>query len=50
MTTDQAPLHLFEAYGIELEYMLVDADDMSVRPMADVRHCHNLTQLLDWRL
>ncbi|MEZ5988426.1 MAG: glutamate-cysteine ligase family protein [Planctomycetota bacterium] len=29
------PLHLFEGYGIELEYMIVDADTLSVRPIAD---------------
>lgn len=29
------PLHLFEATGIELEYMIVDSDDLSVRPIAD---------------
>src|SRR5262245_12912180 len=30
------PLHLFEAYGVELEYMIVDAESLSVRPMSDV--------------
>jgi gamma-glutamyl:cysteine ligase YbdK (ATP-grasp superfamily) len=30
-----AALHLFEAYGIELEYMLVDADTLDVAPAAD---------------
>jgi len=29
------PLHLFEGYGIELEYMIVDQDSLSVRPIAD---------------
>ncbi len=29
------PLHLFEAVGIELEYMLVDAATLDVRPIAD---------------
>jgi gamma-glutamyl:cysteine ligase YbdK (ATP-grasp superfamily) len=28
-------LHLFEAYGVELEYMIVDAGTLSVRPIAD---------------
>ncbi len=28
-------LHLFEAYGIEIEYMLVDADSLDVSPIAD---------------
>ncbi len=29
------PLHLFEGYGIELEYMIVDPEKLSVRPIAD---------------
>lgn len=29
------PLHLFDAYGIELEYMIVDAESLDVRPIAD---------------
>lgn len=28
-------LHLFEAYGVELEYMIVDADSLSVLPITD---------------
>ena len=28
-------LHLFEAYGIELEYMIVDRKTLAVRPIAD---------------
>lgn len=28
-------LHLFEGYGVELEYMIVDADTLDVRPVAD---------------
>jgi gamma-glutamyl:cysteine ligase YbdK (ATP-grasp superfamily) len=28
-------LHLFEAYGIELEYMIVDGESLDVRPIAD---------------
>lgn len=28
-------LHLFQAYGIELEYMLVDKDTLAVKPIAD---------------
>jgi gamma-glutamyl:cysteine ligase YbdK (ATP-grasp superfamily) len=27
--------HLFEAFGVELEYMIVDAETLSVRPIAD---------------
>jgi gamma-glutamyl:cysteine ligase YbdK (ATP-grasp superfamily) len=30
-----APLHLFDAFGIELEYMIVDAATLDVRPIAD---------------
>lgn len=29
------PLHLFEKYGIELEYMIVDEETLSVLPLAD---------------
>jgi len=29
------PLHLFEAFGIELEYMIVDRDTLEVKPIAD---------------
>ncbi len=28
-------LHLFQAYGIELEYMIVDADTLNIRPIAE---------------
>lgn len=28
-------LHLFEAFGIELEYMIVDAQSLNVRPISD---------------
>ncbi|MFH1064054.1 MAG: glutamate-cysteine ligase family protein [Candidatus Woesearchaeota archaeon] len=28
------PLHLFQAYGVELEYMIVDKDTLQVRPIA----------------
>lgn len=34
-------LHLFEAYGIELEYMIVDRDTLDVRPISD-RLLHRL--------
>jgi carboxylate-amine ligase len=30
------PLHLFQAYGVELEYMIVDKDTLRVRPIADL--------------
>ncbi len=29
------PLGLFEAFGVELEYVIVDSDSLSVRPLAD---------------
>lgn len=29
------PLHLFEAFGVELEYMIVDSSTLDVRPVAD---------------
>jgi len=38
--TTPPPLHLFEAIGIELEYMIVDRRTLAVRPIAD--------QLLRW--
>jgi gamma-glutamyl:cysteine ligase YbdK (ATP-grasp superfamily) len=31
-----AERHLFDAYGIELEYMIVDRDDLSVTPISEV--------------
>jgi len=30
-----APLHLFEAVGIEIEYMIVDQSTLNIRPIAD---------------
>ncbi|MGW8313638.1 MAG: carboxylate-amine ligase [Desulfuromonadales bacterium] len=33
--TGRAPLHLFEGYGIELEYMIVDRDSLAVKPVTD---------------
>jgi gamma-glutamyl:cysteine ligase YbdK (ATP-grasp superfamily) len=30
-----APLSLFQGYGIEIEYMIVDAETLSVRPICD---------------
>lgn len=35
-------LHLFQAYGIELEYMIVDRDTLMVRPIADELLKHEL--------
>jgi carboxylate-amine ligase len=34
MSSD-ASLHLFEGYGIEIEYMIVDAETLNVRPISD---------------
>ena len=31
----QTPLHLFEAFGVEIEYMIVEAETLDVRPIAD---------------
>jgi gamma-glutamyl:cysteine ligase YbdK (ATP-grasp superfamily) len=36
LADEQAPLGLFEGYGVELEYMIVDAAGFDVRPIADV--------------
>jgi len=33
--TKQKNLHLFEGYGIELEYMIVDSDSLNVQPICD---------------
>ncbi len=35
-------LHLFQAYGVELEYMIVDRDTLDVRPIADDLLKHEL--------
>lgn len=32
---DRPARHLFEAFGVELEYMIVDAETLSVRPITD---------------
>ena len=29
------PFHLFQAFGVELEYMIVDAKSLDVRPITD---------------
>ncbi len=34
--------HLFQAYGVELEYMIVDADTLQVKPIADALLKHEL--------
>jgi carboxylate-amine ligase len=35
MSATSAPLHLFEAIGFEVEYMIADAEHLGVRPMSD---------------
>lgn len=35
MTDHKVRLGLFEGYGVELEYMIVDAESLDVRPIAD---------------
>ncbi len=35
LLSSSTALHLFSCYGVELEYMIVDADRLSVRPIAD---------------
>lgn len=35
MQQDKNTLSLFEGYGIELEYMIVDQDSLTIRPIAD---------------
>jgi glutamate---cysteine ligase / carboxylate-amine ligase len=33
--SEASPLHLFEAFGVEIEYMIVDARTLDVRPITD---------------
>ena len=33
--TDPSRLRLFSAHGVELEYMIVDAETLTVRPISD---------------
>ncbi len=40
--TQLSRLHLFQGYGIELEYMIVDKDTLSVKPIADELLKHEL--------
>ena len=37
--SDERPLSLFSAFGVELEYMIVDAQSLSVRAIADELLC-----------
>lgn len=32
---DRDDLHLFQGLGVEIEYMIVDADDLAIRPVCD---------------
>lgn len=38
------PLHLFQAYGVELEYMIVDKDSLQVKPISDELLKHELSE------
>lgn len=42
MTQQPPRLHLFQGYGVELEYMLVDRDTLQVKPIADELLKHEL--------
>ena len=35
MIRKKTPLHLFEGFGVELEYMIVDIDSLEVKPITD---------------
>ncbi|MBC5991671.1 carboxylate-amine ligase [Pontibacter cellulosilyticus] len=35
MSSRKTPLHLFEGFGVELEYMIVDQDSLEVKPITD---------------
>ena len=40
--TQPPRIHLFQGYGIELEYMLVDRDTLKVKPVTDELLKHEL--------
>jgi carboxylate-amine ligase len=42
MTQQPPRIHLFQGYGIELEYMLVDCDTLEVKPITDELLKHEL--------
>jgi gamma-glutamyl:cysteine ligase YbdK (ATP-grasp superfamily) len=42
MMAQPSRLHLFQAYGVELEYMIVDRDTLAVRPITDELLKHEL--------
>jgi len=33
--TQPSRYHIFQAYGVELEYMIVDRDTLNIKPIAD---------------
>jgi hypothetical protein len=35
MIPQPSRIHLFQGYGVELEYMIVDRDTLAVKPIAD---------------
>lgn len=40
--TQPSRIHLFQGYGVELEYMIVDRDSLAVKPIADELLKHEL--------
>ncbi len=42
--TQPQRIHLFQGYGVELEYMIVDKDSLAVKPIADELLKHELGQ------
>ena len=40
--TQPPRIHLFQGYGIELEYMLVDRDSLQIKPITDELLKHEL--------
>lgn len=42
--TQPSRIHLFQAYGVELEYMIVDRDSLEVKPISDELLKHQLGQ------
>jgi gamma-glutamyl:cysteine ligase YbdK (ATP-grasp superfamily) len=40
-----SPYHLFQGFGIELEYMIVDKDSLQVKPIADELLKHELGEI-----
>jgi gamma-glutamyl:cysteine ligase YbdK (ATP-grasp superfamily) len=42
MMVQPSRLHLFQAYGVELEYMIVDCETLAVRPITDELLKHEL--------